>query len=80
MRPPQGGLVQVGFEEIAMDLLEARFWIASGWPTIQELSYCGSEQDAESRQPTAPSAVDQSWPHGLCIGSVIRTLPVYRAV
>jgi hypothetical protein len=35
MRPPQSGLVQVGFEEIAIDLLQARFWIVSGLPTIR---------------------------------------------
>jgi hypothetical protein len=26
---------EVHFEEIAIDLLQARFWIASGWPTIR---------------------------------------------
>ena len=26
---------EVGFAEIAIDLPEARFWIVSGWPTIQ---------------------------------------------
>jgi hypothetical protein len=27
MRPPQSGLVQVGFDEVAVDLLQARCWI-----------------------------------------------------
>jgi hypothetical protein len=27
---------EVGFEEIATHLPEARFWITSGWPTIRE--------------------------------------------
>jgi len=27
---------EVGLEEIAADFLQARFWIASGWPTIHE--------------------------------------------
>jgi len=26
---------KVGFEEIAIHFLEARFWIVSGWPTIR---------------------------------------------
>jgi hypothetical protein len=30
---------EVGFEEIAVDLLQARFRIASGWPTILEQSH-----------------------------------------
>jgi hypothetical protein len=30
---------EVGFEEIAIDVLQARFWNISGWPTIRpELS------------------------------------------
>jgi hypothetical protein len=29
---------EVGFEEIAIDLSEARFWIVSGLPTTRELS------------------------------------------
>jgi hypothetical protein len=28
--------LEVGFEEIANDLLQARFWIVSGLPTSQE--------------------------------------------
>jgi len=26
---------KVGFEEIAIHFLEARFWITSGWPTMR---------------------------------------------
>lgn len=26
---------EVLFEEMAIDLLQARFWITSGWPTIR---------------------------------------------
>jgi hypothetical protein len=28
---------EVLFGEIAIDLLQARFWITSGWPTIQTI-------------------------------------------
>jgi len=31
------GTPEVSFEEIAIDLLQARFWIASGLPTIRAL-------------------------------------------
>jgi hypothetical protein len=44
--------------------------ISSGLPTIQELSHCGSDRDGQSRNHTAPSAVEQ----------VMATWPVYRAV
>jgi hypothetical protein len=36
MRLPQSGLVQVGFEEIAVGLPQARLWIASVLPTTQQ--------------------------------------------
>jgi hypothetical protein len=29
---------EVGFEEIAIDLRQARFWITSGWPTTHQPS------------------------------------------
>lgn len=37
---------EVGFEEIGIDLLQARFWIVSVLPTIQELGLVPSSQGA----------------------------------
>jgi hypothetical protein len=36
-RTSKGRWPEVGFEEIATDLLQARFWTASGWATDREL-------------------------------------------
>jgi hypothetical protein len=33
------GCPEVGFEEIAIDLLQARFWMASALPIIHELDW-----------------------------------------
>ena len=34
---------EVGFEEIAIDLLQARFWMTSGLPTIRKLAWFAGE-------------------------------------
>jgi hypothetical protein len=39
---------EVGFEEISIDFLQARFWIVSGLPTIRELSRCRSHLRSKS--------------------------------
>src|SRR3982074_3739889 len=35
---------EVEFEDITIDLPEARFWIASGWPSTRELSANDTQQ------------------------------------
>jgi hypothetical protein len=34
----EGRQPEVGFEEIASALLQARFWITSGWPTTRQVT------------------------------------------
>ena len=54
---PNHGLTEKQFQarsplrEIAIDLREARFWMASGLPTIRELSPGGLVRVARPRQP-----------------------------
>ena len=47
---PQRRWPKVGFGEIGIDVLQARFWIVSVLPTIQELLPDGSNENAECGQ------------------------------
>jgi hypothetical protein len=47
---------EVGFGEIAIDLLQARFWIASDWPTNREFNgqndHCGWDREKQFKDST----------------------------